>query len=144
MNSTWTLSEQEQLTYLEAMAVQHFACYESHAYSERQHHWARAATLKNNLVPILLEYIHLKLDRPTNTLGLIAYRQQKQRLVTETLHEPTTSRRHINTVLKKLASSDEWEQIAGAALIGEGHVNDELDLANLFGLRELMNWATGE
>ncbi|ORZ11417.1 hypothetical protein BCR42DRAFT_440451 [Absidia repens] len=85
MESNWILTNEQQLTYLEAMATQHFAGYEDHVFSERQHFWAKAATMSNYLVPTLLEYVHLNVNRPTNTLEVMAYHHEKRRLVTNLL-----------------------------------------------------------
>ncbi|ORZ12380.1 hypothetical protein BCR42DRAFT_468136 [Absidia repens] len=131
MNSIWILTNEEQLGYLEAMATQHFAGYEAHVFSEREHFWAKAATMTNYLVPTLLEYVHLKINRPTNTLEIMAYRLEKRRLVNNLLQGPD-NRRNVNTVLRRLALADDWEQDAGAALLGEGHADAGLDLANVF------------
>ncbi|ORZ11416.1 hypothetical protein BCR42DRAFT_440449 [Absidia repens] len=138
MNSTWIITNDEQLTYLKAMAVQHFTGYQAHAFSERQHFWAKATTINHYLVPTLLEYLHLKLIKPTSTLELMAYRREKRQLIKDILQNTTDNIRHINAVIRKLDNVDDWEQLAGVALIEEGHVEAGLDLANLFGLGQLM------
>ncbi|ORZ15015.1 hypothetical protein BCR42DRAFT_451891 [Absidia repens] len=143
MNSTWVISQEEQLAYLKAMTIQYFDIYKAHAFSERQHFWSKNDTLKNYLIPTLLEYSHNTLSKPNNILELMEYRRSKRQLVEDILQMPD-ARRQINSVIKKLTEADEWERIAGVAFQEGGDVNPGFDLADLFGLGDLMAWAIGE
>ncbi|ORZ01991.1 hypothetical protein BCR42DRAFT_444428 [Absidia repens] len=142
MNSSWNVTEQDQEIYLENMVNHHFDIYQAHAFSERQHYWSKHSTLNNHLVPNLLELIHLKMERPSSALGYVTYRRERRRFLVKLLQN--SNRRHINAVIRKVADSDEWDQNAGVAFPGEGHVDHNMELANLFGLGELMAWATTE
>ncbi|ORZ21279.1 hypothetical protein BCR42DRAFT_434187 [Absidia repens] len=97
MDSTWTMTLEQQTAYIEAMTVHHFA----------------------------------------------AYRRDKRRLINNLLQD-TGNRRSVNTIIKKLANADRWDQADGAAFTMDGHVDNGLDLANLFGLGDLMAWATSD
>ncbi|SAL95394.1 hypothetical protein [Absidia glauca] len=145
MNTGWTHTQRDARVALEERFRESISLLENQAFEEKRLHWARLHTLKESVVPVLINIIHQDL----------AYTEDYQTDLRRALRRMTPSPSLRRMVLARLAQDDPWYLAGGPALLDVGDVAPPVSEAgveiappvapdlfsSLLGIDQLFNWA---
>jgi hypothetical protein len=126
MDATWTMYLANQKFFTER-AQQQFAAYLDEAFKERQHFYKKKAIMTDELIPTLIELVHLEALRPTCESGLTMYEQTRKDIVTEVLRNLGETNQLL-AVHRKLVRMDPWSELEEVLFEDEELAEDGNDL----------------